>query len=37
MIALRCIAVAFGMKAIAKTAKLNFKSLYNTLFSAGAP
>lgn len=37
MIALRCIAVAFGMKAIAETAKLNSKSLYSALFSAGNP
>jgi len=37
MLALRRIATAHGMKEVAETAKLNPKTLYRTLSSAGNP
>jgi probable addiction module antidote protein len=37
MLALRRVADAFGMKDVAETAKLNPKTLYRTLSSAGNP
>jgi probable addiction module antidote protein len=37
MLALRRIAEAFGMKDVAETAKLNPKTLFRTLSSAGNP
>jgi probable addiction module antidote protein len=37
MMALRRIAEAFGIKAVAETARLNSKTLYRTLSSAGNP
>jgi probable addiction module antidote protein len=37
MLALRRVASAFGMKAVAESAKLNPKTLYRTLSSAGNP